>query len=381
MSKNESSGENNGSRPESNAIIGDLKRCFCLFNFASGGTKGAKAAQRLRKAGVTAWNLLELQKNPERLEEVARELADCEAIHGRPYIICGGGDGTTSWALQILDRAQELQPFQFLFSVLPLGSGNDLSRCLGWGVTYPGSRNLGKRLKQILDAQEFTLLDRWAVTHRDLDGNETPWQTCEMINYFSMGYEAEIQHEFDVARDNYPETWNSPLKNALKYAQLAISHLMKSHQSLNGPESPIEIVVDGKSLTLNRSTRSIVVNNIPSMAQGVRYWGEGESSPKELQTAVPPAIGDGRFELMSGKSFMSVVKLSAGLGHYHRIAQPKRMEITVKRPITMMIDGESVVAKPGKLIISHKGSVVCPIGQETEPRGVSRPSDELLRAL
>jgi len=357
------------------------ERCFCLINFASGGRKGAKAAQRLREDGIKCWNLLELEKNPEQLEEVANTLANCESTHGRPYIICGGGDGTNSWALQILDRAQKFQRFEFLFSCLPMGSGNDLSRCLGWGVTYPGSKNLMRRLGQIVAAEEFTLLDRWAVTHVDLEGKETPWQSCEMLNYFSIGFEADIQHEFDNARSKNPASWNSPWKNAVKYAQLSISHLMRNHQNLNGPKSPIKIAVDGNPIPLNRTTQSIVVNNIPSMAQGVRYWGEDGSTSKELQNSVPPAIGDGRFELMSGKSFMSVVKLSAGLGHYHRLAQPKRMEITVKRSITMMIDGESVIAKPGKVTISHKGQVVCPIGDTSEPRGVTKPDTELLRAL
>merc|ERR1711964_483320 len=124
---------------------------------------------------------------------------------------------------------------------------------------------------------------------------------------------------------------------------------------------------------LKHTARSIVVNNIPSMVKGVRYWGEGKSTSNELQKTVEPAIGDGRFELMSGSSFMSVVKLSVGLSHYRRLAQPKRMDITVKRPITMMIDGESVVAQPGTVTISHKGTVVCPIGQKTTPRGVSTP--------
>merc|ERR1711964_587310 len=153
------------------------------------------------------------------------------------------------------------------------------------------------------------------------------------------------------------------------------------HTNLDGPDAPIELAVNSLPVKLKNCTQSIVVNNIPSMAQGVNYWGNGPSSPADLPENYTrnPGIGDGRFELMAGETFMSVVKLSLGVTHYKRLAQPRRLDITIKRTLPIMIDGESVIAEPGTLTIAHKGNVLCPVGTVTDPRGLTEPSSELLK--
>jgi len=65
----------------------------------------------------------------------------------RPRLICGGGDGTASFAIWCIFRAlrgadgrlrwtdQELQAFFPAFVQLPLGTGNDFAGMMGWGRT------------------------------------------------------------------------------------------------------------------------------------------------------------------------------------------------------------------------------------------------------
>ncbi|EDW74532.1 uncharacterized protein Dwil_GK21353 [Drosophila willistoni] len=74
-------------------------------------------------------------------------------------VICCGGDGTVGWVLEAMDSIElATQP---AIGVIPLGTGNDLARCLRWGGGYEGE-NIPKLMEKIKRASTV-MLDRWSI--------------------------------------------------------------------------------------------------------------------------------------------------------------------------------------------------------------------------
>lgn len=107
-----------------------------------------------------------------------------------PYfkvLVCGG-DGTVAWVLDVIERQNFESPPPV--AILPLGTGNDMSRVLHWGRGFSivdGQGGLSTLLHDI-DQAAVTMLDRWKVNIREENTEHYPRkeQSKFMINYLGM---------------------------------------------------------------------------------------------------------------------------------------------------------------------------------------------------
>uniref|UniRef100_A0A2K6JTG5 Diacylglycerol kinase n=1 Tax=Rhinopithecus bieti TaxID=61621 RepID=A0A2K6JTG5_RHIBE len=104
-------------------------------------------------------------------------------------LVCGG-DGSVSWVLSLIDAFGLHEKCQL--AVIPLGTGNDLARVLGWGAFWNKSKSPLDILNRVEQAS-VRILDRWSVMIR-----ETPRQTPLLKGQVEMDVPrfeaAAIQH-------------------------------------------------------------------------------------------------------------------------------------------------------------------------------------------
>ncbi|XGW27603.1 hypothetical protein V3C99_007868 [Haemonchus contortus] len=100
-----------------------------------------------------------------------------DALDSFRVLVCGG-DGTVGWVLGAFDRLGLHNKVQL--AILPLGTGNDLARVLGWGHAFYDDTQLPQLLRTF-ERAHTRMLDRWSVLSIEGPQAIAVWQYEETI--------------------------------------------------------------------------------------------------------------------------------------------------------------------------------------------------------
>lgn len=291
---------------------------LCLINPTAGVGAGARLAKALEEHGAPSNLRLQVVfSDPVRLDRQIFSLA-----RGKDLVIIAGGDGTVSAVCRGLLQLSEPPPV----AIIPLGTGNDIARSLGWLRVWQGGGIAG--LWTGVCKGRVETMDVWSC--RD---------DLAFFAYASLGLDAEVVKGFCQGRRWGTATSLGTGRHYLRYLGLGLRHLA-AWRSGSGP-GRVHLHLSGggheESLSLPRPTVFLLAN-IDSYAGGSRLarscsWHDGR-----LEVYVLPTVTAYVSLLLRGR----LPRLRRPVATYQTTA----LEVHTESLLPLQADGEWVGSCP-----------------------------------
>ncbi|XP_047328435.1 diacylglycerol kinase 4-like [Impatiens glandulifera] len=342
--------------PYSYDDVGDPQYpCECplvtFINSKSGGRHGPELKERLQELmGEEQIFDLQLVKPQEFvqyglgcLEKLADNGDSCaKAIREKLRVVVAGGDGTVGWVLGCLGilHKQMREPVPPT-AIIPLGTGNDLSRSFCWGGSFPfnwksfvkttlnktcsGSiRHLDSWKVSILMPagdlenlpQSMSSVEEYTFSDEGLEIGELPEKMSHYegvcYNYFSIGMDAQVAYGFHHLRNEKPYLAQGPISNKLIYSGYSCKQgwfftPCMYDPNLRGLRNILRMFVKKlncskwEHVTIPSSVRSVVALNLNNYASGRNPWGNLKQEYMEKKGFVEARVDDGLLEVFGLK--------------------------------------------------------------------------------
>eukprot|EP01060_Flectonema_neradi_P039099 TRINITY_DN847_c8_g1_i1.p1 TRINITY_DN847_c8_g1~~TRINITY_DN847_c8_g1_i1.p1 ORF type:complete len:468 (+),score=74.86 TRINITY_DN847_c8_g1_i1:48-1406(+) len=302
-----------------------------FVNNKAGGNQGKALTRQLRQL-LHPIQICDLSKvKPEKTLEQYRDVKNLRVI------VCGG-DGTVGWVMSAMIKANFMAPV----AIIPLGTGNDLARVLGWGGGWSTGQPVPDILADVAESIPSTL-DRWRVICGD--GRKQPQQYW--TNYVSIGADASVALRFHNHRKSSPSVYFSRLINKLWYVRHGLGAYFKQTRSAVKDRTiadKVKLSVDGIDVDLPSDTAGIIISNIPSYGGGAKNLWPG---PEQVR------FNDALFEVCAVTGVVHLTQIQLGLSSGIRLAQGSRLEMTTTTNLPMQIDGEPWQQPPSVISVTH----------------------------
>lgn len=288
-----------------------MPQAHFIINPASGAGTGARLARELATL-----------VGPAQVSFLGRcDLAAVVARLGVEDIaVACGGDGTASAVAEVIAERGLGAP---ALGVIPLGTGNDLARVLGWSHI---SDDL-PALVAALQASTRRQIDRWRVEGPDL---RRAW-----CNYLSLGVDARVAQQFHHLRLRHPRLVRGGNINRSIYGLLGAQQ--------RGIDLARQVRLR-RAVTLPGWAAGLVLTNIPSYAGGATL-------------ARGMRCDDGHLELVALGHGIGLGLVTARLRRPRLLGRIEHLEFELSAALAMQVDGEPFTARPGHYRILRDRSI------------------------
>ncbi|KAG1674774.1 Diacylglycerol kinase eta [Nymphon striatum] len=168
-------------------------------------------------------------------------------------LVCGG-DGSIGWVLAEIDKLKMHNQCQI--GVLPLGTGNDLARVLGWGSVCDDDAQVSQLLEKYEKAT-IKMLDRWSIMiqERNMPGIEAKFSSHPDLDSISAYEESVVFHLTNLLQSDQHSVVISSAKVLCETVHDFLSKLVKAY---NGDLNEDEDSIGKKCAAVNDKLSSLL---------------------------------------------------------------------------------------------------------------------------